>query len=397
MVASYSEPLAEKFSNDTREVMGSTFFRTVFPNTKLAKNTRFQLETSQRGGRFATSVGAGVTGFGASWIIIDDPHNASETYSPSAREAVKRYYGTALRTRLNDQITGRIILVMQRLHEDDLAGHLLAQGGWEHLKLPAIAVEDTPYELGRGKIHRFNAGELLHSRRLPLALLDEIRRDMGSAAFQAQYQQEPVPADGNMIKRAWLRYEDGVLDLSSGPIILSLDTATKTDPIHDYSVCTVWLEREGSHHLIHVWRDKVDYPALRKTILNLATVHHAQHLLIEDQGAGTSLVQELNQLGLPAIARKARDSKVARLAAASSYIEAGQMRLPKEAPWLAEFEAELLGFPGARHDDQVDSLSQYFGWVRERPRGHFSYDMMWDDDPSKHDILAEHLLWFRGQ
>ena len=243
----------------------------------------------------------------------------------------------------------------------------------------------------------FKAGELLHPRRLPEILLNEMRRDMGSAAFQAQYQQDPVPADGNMIKREWLRYEDGVLDLSSGPIILSLDTATKTDPVHDYSACTVWLQTEGTHHLIHVWRDKVDYPTLRKTVRNLATIHSAENLLIEDQGAGTSLVQELNKLGLPAIARKARDSKVARLAAASSYIEAGQMRLPREAPWLAEFEAELLGFPGARYDDQVDSLSQYFGWVRERPRGRFSYDMMHDDDLSRHDALAEHLLWSRRQ
>jgi predicted phage terminase large subunit-like protein len=205
-----------------------------------------------------------------------------------------------------------------------------------------------------------------------------------------------VPVDGNMIKREWLCYEDGALHPSSGQITLSLDTATKTDPIHDYSVCTVWLETEGKHHLIRVWRDKVDYPDLRNKVLDLMRVHHAQNLLIEDQGAGTSLIQELKKLGVPAIGRKTRDPKVARLAAASSYIEAGQMRLPKEASWLAEFEAELLGFPGARHDDQVDSLSQYFGWVRERPRSLFSYDMMQDDEPPTHDTLAEHLLWIRG-
>ena len=143
IVTSYAETLAEKLSNDTRDVMNSAFYETVYPKTKLPKSTNLHLGTDQGGGRFATSVGGSVTGLGANWLIIDDPLNASDAYSLSERDAVKQYYTRALRSRLDDQTTGRIILVMQRLHADDLAGFFLAQGGWEHLKLEAIATQDA--------------------------------------------------------------------------------------------------------------------------------------------------------------------------------------------------------------------------------------------------------------
>jgi predicted phage terminase large subunit-like protein len=120
-------------------------------------------------------------------------------------------------------------------------------------------------------------------------------------------------------------------------------------------------------------------------------------LLIEDQGNGAALIQELKNGGIPAIGRVAREPKEVRLSAASSYIEAGQMVLPREAPWLAEFESELLGFPGVKHDDQVDSVSQYFAWIRERsPPDKFEYDFFRDDAPWTHNAIAEHILAIRG-
>ena len=285
---------------------------------------------------------------------------------------------------------------MQRLHADDLAGYFLAQGGWEQLKLEAIATQDASYAIGRDKVHDVKARDLLHPRRLPQTFLDEIAQDMGSVAFQAQYQQDPVPDGGNMIKREWLQYYDRAPVSTGGQVILSFDIATKTNPANDFSVCTRWLNKDGRHFLLGVWRDKVDFPTLRQKALDLYHTYHADRLLIEDQGAGTSLIQDLRNIGLPAIACKARDSKDVRLSVASPYIESGLMVLPKEAPWLAAFEHELLSFPNGKHDDQVDSLSQYFGWVRDTlTPTEFSCDFGFDDPPD-HDALAERLLAFRS-
>jgi predicted phage terminase large subunit-like protein len=396
IVASYNEKLAVKLSNDTRKLIESEFYKSLFPRTRLAKSTELQLETDQGGTRFATSVGAAGTGFGANWLIVDDPHNASEIHSESARTAVKAWFDGTLRTRLDDPTAGKIILVMQRLHDDDLAGHLLSRGGWGQLKLQACATEDAVIEIGKNMQQRLIAGDLLHPRRLPQAVIDELVRDMGSANFQAQFQQEPIPAEGAMIKQAWLRYYDVAPPREDDQVILSLDTATKTNPSNDFSVCTVWLRKAQKHYLLDVWRDKVDFPGLRNKVSELWRRHRADRLLIEDQAAGTSLIQELNHLGIPAIARKAQGTKESRLSAASSYIESENVLLPKDAPWLATFVTELLGFPGAKHDDQVDSLSQYIGWVRERQEGRFDFDMM-RDDPIDHDALADRLLWARGR
>jgi predicted phage terminase large subunit-like protein len=211
---------------------------------------------------------------------------------------------------------------------------------------------------------------------------------MGSAAYEAQYQQQPLPADGNMIKRQWLRYTDTPPAREAGRVALSLDTATKEGTENDYSACTVWLEADGKHHLLHVWRDRVDFPTLLRKVLQLVEVFRADAVLIEDAGSGSALVQVLHGQGVPAVARKAKDPKAVRLSSVSTYLESGLMWLPRDAPWLAEFESELLGFPGARHDDQVDTLSQYFSWVRERPKDTFIVDWMRDEDSVDHELIT---------
>jgi predicted phage terminase large subunit-like protein len=217
---------------------------------------------------------------------------------------------------------------------------------------------------------------------------------MGSAVFEAQYQQQPLPAEGNLIKKDWLRYGDAP-SLSTGRVTLSFDTATKENTEADFSACTVWLEAEGKHHLINVWREKVDFPRLRRKVLDMIDSYRSKAILIEDAGSGSALIQELQRMSVPAIARKARDPKAVRLSSASHYVEAGLMWLPKDAPWLAKLVAELLGFPAARYDDQVDSLSQYFNWIRERPREFFEYHPLYDGAGVDHDSIAGKLAMLR--
>jgi predicted phage terminase large subunit-like protein len=144
-------------------------------------------------------------------------------------------------------------------------------------------------------------------------------------------------------------------------------STSKSDELHDFSVCTTWLRRGKDHHLIDVLRVRLDYPALKKRIVAHAGRFEADAVLIEDKGSGTSLIQDLRDEGtLRPIAVVPEGDKILRLQRHSATIEAGHVFLPSTADWLGEFKNELLLFPNSRFDDQVDSLSQYLAWRDDR-------------------------------
>ena len=176
---SYSQELAGKFARQFRAVVTSDWYRLLFPEMRLAKDTETESETTAGGGRFAVAVGGSFTGRGADVIIIDDPIKAGDAQSETTRRSVNEWFGTTLLSRLDDKKGGAIILVMQRLNEDDLAGTLLRQGGWRHLDLPAIAQEDQEIAIGPGAVHLFRKGEVLQPEREPQATLDTLKREMG--------------------------------------------------------------------------------------------------------------------------------------------------------------------------------------------------------------------------
>ena len=346
LVVSYSEALAEKLSADTRRLMTSPFYQDLFPGTRLERQNNLNLITDQNGFRIGVTVGGSITGLGADWIIVDDPHNASEAYSEAMREKVWIFFTQTLLSRFNNPSDGQLLVVMQRLHEDDLSGRLLRQGDWRHLKLQARATEDMEIPIGPGLLHRVQVGDLLHPTFLPAHWLDRQKIDMGSAAFGAQYDQQPMPAEGNLIKNGWLRYCDQP-PLNTGRVVLSLDTATKESTEADFSACTVWLEAEGKHHLVQVWREKVDFPKLRRKVLDMIDFYRPAAILIEDAGSGSALIQELQRVGVPAIACKAKDAKEVRVSTASPSLEAGLMWLPKDARGSLCLWPSCSGFHGA--------------------------------------------------
>jgi hypothetical protein len=241
IVVSYSSDFAAELHRQFRRVVNSAWYADLFPGTKWAKETGLELVTTQGGGRFATSVGGTLTGRGGDLIIVDDPLNANEAQSEVARKRVIEWYGGALVSRLNDKHKGAIVAVMQRLHEDDLAGHLLRHGGWDHLDMPAIALEDQIVELGHGKTHLRRIGDVLHPQRESQAALDAIKLEIGSLLFSAQYQQRPVPIEGNLIRRAWFQtYDELPKATYQTQVIQSWDVAMMTGDQNDFSVCTTW-------------------------------------------------------------------------------------------------------------------------------------------------------------
>jgi predicted phage terminase large subunit-like protein len=360
VVVSYSGDFAAELHRQFRMVINSDWYAALFPQVKWAKETGLELVTTRGGGRYATSVGGTLTGRGADLIVVDDPLNASEAYSEPARKRVVDWYGGTLVSRLNDKETGCIIGVMQRLHEEDLAGHLAEQGGWDCLELPAIALDDETIPLGHGLTHCRRAGDILHSERESRAALEAIRAEIGSLLFSAQYQQRPTPAEGAMIKRNWVgRYVERPHRDDVIQIIQSWDTAMKGGPTNDWSVCTTWAQtNDGRMFLVDVWRDRVDYPTLKAMVRELHAKWRPQAVLVEEAGTAIGLIEELKYNFLGLIAVKPERDKVARMATASAKFEAGNIYFPEEATWLADLEAELFAFPGSRYDDQCDSISQ---------------------------------------
>ena len=258
-------------------------------------------------------------------------------------------------SRLNSKKDGRILVVMQRLHEQDLAATLIEQGGWDLLSLPAIAADYEvhhyttmfgPESAGR------STGEALHPAREPLVVLEHLRASMGALTFSAQYLQAPVAAGGNLIKRAWFRTYAPADVVKLDRTVQSWDTALTASHGSDYSVGLTWGTRGKDIFLLDVVRASERWkPAA---------------ILIEDRGSGTSLVQDLVAGGVRTVKPiPALRDKLSRAAGASLPIEQGQVYLPEHAPWLDTFLAEVCAFPVGRHDDQVDAMSQALSWIVE--------------------------------
>jgi predicted phage terminase large subunit-like protein len=359
---SYSGDLAKKHANDFRAVLESSWYQRIF-QARIGpyKNSETEIGLTARGFRLATSVGGTLAGRGGDIVVIDDPLKPDDALSEAKRSAANQWFTNTLLSRLDDKRTGAIVVVMQRVHMDDLTGFLLGQSDeWEVLSLPAIAEFDEIIPLSSERKHLRRAGEALSPEREPRHVLEALELQIGGDAFSAQYQQAPAPPGGAMVKRHWIvRYKE--LPPASERLftLQSWDTASKGGPDNDWSVCTTWIvTRKKLWHLADVWRRRVDYPALKAAVEALAKAWKAQRVLVEDAGAGTSLVQELRGRVSGIIAVRPDGDKASRMAVASAKFEAGQALLPDRAAWLPDLEAEFFVFPGGRDDDQCDSISQ---------------------------------------
>ncbi len=334
---SYSGDLAKKHSNGFRAVLESPWYRSAFPSTRIGpfKNSETEIELTARGFRLATSAGGTLTGRGGEIIVIDDPLKPDDALPETKRPAANHWFTNTLLSRLDGKRTGAIMAVMQRVRIDDLTGFLLSQSDeWDVLSLPAVAYFDEIIPLSAERTFRRQSGEALSPEREPLHVLDALKLQIGGDAFSAQYQQAPAPPGGAMVKRNWIvRYKELPPVSDRLMTLQSWDTASKGGPKNDWPVCTTWIVTRKKHwYLIDVWRQRVDYPALKASVQTLAKKWNARRVLVEDAGAGTSLVQELKGRVLGIIAVRADGDKASRMAVASAKFESGQALLPERAP-----------------------------------------------------------------
>lgn len=359
---SYGDDLSRRFGlqnlNKVRE-FGYIFGAEIDPDKKAAMNFGIK---GHSGGMKSAGYGAGITGNPADLIIIDDPvKNRIEADSESNRETKWNDFEDSIKSRLS--AGGKIILIMTRWHEDDLAGRLIENYG-EYvtlLNLPCEAEENDP--LGR------EVGE---------ALCPEIGKDndwlksfkathtgeQGLRSWNALYQGRPTALEGNMLKRGWWQfyeveeYENGNLNFDS--MLISVDAAFKDEKSNDYVAITVWGKKRQRIYLVDLVNEHLNFTATVNKIRMLRARHpKANMTLIEDKANGSAIIQVLKERAVGGVvAVHPRESKEARVSAVSFEIEAGNVYLPKDKTFTWEFIDQCASFPNGKHDDMVDSMSQ---------------------------------------
>ena len=362
---SYSADLALDNSAKAKEIILSDPYQLLWPiSLKEDSKSKQKWYTRQGGGVYATAAGGAITGFGAGAtvdeedekfygaIIIDDPLKPDDASSAVERRKVNERLNNTIKSRRNSRKTP-IVIIMQRLHEDDMSGFVL-EGGmgepFEHIKLKAL-------ENGKA------LWDLKHT-------VEELRRmeEKDRLNFATQYQQEPAPAKGNIFQIDWFARHMRLPDAPPRTMVVhSWDTAYKKGDHNDPSCCEVWHVTPTLYYLAEVHKGKWDYPELRRRAFTLAADQKPDAILIEDKASGQTLIQEMNTASdYPAIAIAPEGDKETRARTCAATVEAGRVSLPEQAPWLNDFEQEILHFPNAKHDDQVDAFSQFLNWMRER-------------------------------
>ena len=365
IAACYNIAISQKHSEDCRRVLNSTWYKKHFPDTKILRgaNTKNKFITTAEGFRFATSVGSTLTGEGADFLILDDPITPIQAMSKNERQKVIKWFEQTFISRLNDKKTGVIVLVMQRLHSNDLTDYLLKKGGWSHIKLPAIAEKNHSLKF-QNFSYDLKKGELLNPKREGKKEIDFAKKELGSYIFSAQYQQSPI-GDKNAffqndcIKRYTLKPEFDFL-------YQSWDCAIKIGKNNDFSVCTTWGVTKDSYYLIDVFRKKLEFLNLKASMVSKYKEYNTNAVLIEDKASGQQVIQELrSETKVPIIGILPSGNKIFRCIQIIGVFESGKVFLPKSSHWLEDFEMELFSFPDTEHDDQVDSLVQFLIWMKK--------------------------------
>jgi predicted phage terminase large subunit-like protein len=359
---SYGGELSAEHAAQFKAIVRSEWYQRIFPRMRIKRIVDDEVYTTERGFRRWTSVLGAMTGMGGDVFIIDDPIKPVDALSDVKREAVNQWYSNTLLSRLDNKETGIIIVVMQRVHIDDLSGYLLrdSQDFYEHLELAAIAEVPQRVAISHNRYQDRKVGDVLHPTFESQETLQLLRREMGSSVFSSHYQQRPVPQGGALLQSEWFRFYTEPPDRVSGWYILqSWDTAAKQGLLNSFSVCTTWLVNGRDYYLLDVFRQKVTYPALRDAAIALKNRYDPRYILIEDAMTGTALAQELGpKFNRSVELVKPEGDKQCRLYLQQAKFEAGRVWFPKEARWLRVFLEEILSFPESRHSDQVDSLSQ---------------------------------------
>ena len=390
LFASYAGSLSIRDSVKCRRLITSPWYQSHFGETFSLtgdQNQKQRFENDKTGQRIATSVDGALTGEGGDIIVIDDPHNVREAESSAVREGVLEWWDQAMQTRLNDPKTGAFIIIMQRVHENDLTGHILANAydEWDHLCLPAR------YEIGHptptsSSLYftdpRTKEGELLWPERIDDKTLSNLESSLGSYASAGQLQQRPMPKGGGILKAEWwVPWEKNELpDVEY--VLQSWDTAFSTKEKSSYSARTTWgvFRRNGQVNAIvlDMWYDRVTYPELRRIAQESYADYEPDAVLIEKKASGQSLLQDLRMAGIPVLEYSPDRDKESRAHASSALLEDGRIWFPSDKKWAKNLIDICSAFPAGDNDDIVDTCTQ--AWLRLRKGWFVTHSEDYDEE-----------------
>lgn len=411
MSASYGVDLSIRDASKTRDIITSEWYQARWPEVQIKPGEDQKTKYALTGGgwRMATSVGGRATGEHPDRKIVDDPHNAKQAESEAERESALTWFDRTLSTRGQSRGASTVV-VMQRLHERDVTGHILADlTGYTHVCIP-MEYDKVERKTFLGSYDpRKTEGELLWPEMFNSKSVEELKTLLGSYGAAGQLAQRPSPAGGGIIKtdnfRLWPSSKQ-LPDLFY--IVQSYDSAHTESTQGDPTGCQVWgiFEYEGARHalLLDCWNEHLGYPALKKRVMDdwqaryggekdnmMKPSRRADIILFENKSSGISILQDLRQSNIPAVAyNPGKADKVARAHMATPLLEAGVFWVLESAKnkgkprtWAQPFIDQLEQFPAAAHDEMVDCWSQATIYLKDA--GHLDIPVIPDEEPDERD------------
>ncbi len=364
IVASYGQSIGIRHSNDCRKIMRSNWYQDIFQESIIIKgeNEKHKFTTSENGYRFTTSINGTLTGEGGDILILDDPCNPVKINSKKYRNSIVDWYQSVFSSRLNNKKEGAIIIVMQRLHTEDLSGFLLENfpEDWYHLKIETINEENKLFY--NNKVVKFTKkNQLSFSKQDTIESILKLKKNLGERNFLAQYQQNPKQGESKLIKESWIQYyKKDEISLKKPEIYISVDCASSISKSADFTAIAIIYVEEGKFYLKDMICKRMEYSDTKEKIEELINKYNPITTIIEDKSIGTSLINELKKKMLNISGENPKMSKEIRFLQVINFFEDKLFYIPKDEKYVKKFLEELFLFPNSRHDDQVDAIVQFF-------------------------------------
>lgn len=377
LCASYALSLAVRDSRKSKIIIESDWYRRRWGDVyhiSQDQSAKMRYENNRAGYRLAVSTESAATGEGGDIVQVDDPHNVRDSYSDVKREATLLWWSTTMSTRLNNPKKGVKIITMQRVHDNDLSGYVLEQGNFVHLCLPAEYEESRKCLTSIGwEDPRKKDGELLWPEQMGKSEIEKMKQSLGAMGYASQFQQTPIPIGGSIFKQEYLKYfgvdENFFLLMQSGReakrvlrnqcwIFATVDLAISQKTTADYTVISSWaVTPENDLLLLDQIRGRFEGPEIQEQIAGCYYRFGHRFIAIESVAFQLIMIQQLLRAGIPVQEYHPLKDKVSRAISASVFYAGGLVYHLQNAPYLYDFEPELLNFPKAKHDDVVDTVS----------------------------------------